>query len=256
MSLQFSDTTNLKGIVQIYEKEIGANQGDITGNTAKMKALTADINLTLDDYFAIAIQASGTWQIDDSNHTDYPIITANLVSGQRDYTFTTDENSNLILDIYKVFAKVSATSDVYVEIFPRDAQSDSDATGFTDGRNTTGVPYYYDKTANGIFIDPIPSFNATNGLKIYINREASYFTYTDTTKKPGCPGIHHKYFALKPALDYARRNNHANVNRLEAEVLKYEGDESRGIQGSIERHFARRQRDVRKIIKPKITRFI
>jgi hypothetical protein len=237
MSLQFNDTSTLKGIAQIYEKEIGANQGDITGVTAKLKAFTADANLAMDDYLAIALQASGTWQFDDSNHTDYPIITTNLVSGQRDYSFTTDQTGNLILDIYKVLVLQSATGTVYSELYPTDQQSEPRATGYTDGQNITGTPTTYDKTANGIFLDAIPGYNATNGLKVYINRETSYFTSSDTTKKPGVPGLHHKYFALKPAMDYARRNNLANVQRIEIEVAKMERD--------IKEYFGRREKDTR-----------
>lgn len=256
MSLKFNDTTNLNGLAQIFEKEIGANPGDITGSTAKMKAFTADSNLALDDYFAIALSASGKWQLDDSNQIDYPVIYNGLVSGQRDYAFTTDGTGNLILDIYRVFVLVSATSTIYQEIFPVDQQSETDTESFTNGQNVIGVPIRYDKTANGFFLDPVPSYTVANGIKVMINREASYFSPTDTTKKPGVPGLHHKYFALKPALDHARRNNLANVARLEAEVLKYEGDEEKGIIGSIARYFGKRSKDERNIMRPKITPFI
>ena len=48
--------------------------------------LTADVNLGLDKIWAIIFTSNGTWQWDDTNHTsDYPIITTDLVSGQRDY---------------------------------------------------------------------------------------------------------------------------------------------------------------------------
>ena len=195
----------------------------------------------MDDFWNIALPASGRWQLDDSNQTDYPIITTNLVANQRDYNFTTDETGNLILDIYRVLVLASATGTTYYDIYPVDAQSDIDTFGLTDGQDTTGTPFRYDKTANGIFLDPIPSYSATNGLKIYINREASYFTTADTTKKPGVPGILHKYFYLKPALDYARRNNLSNYNTLAVEVEKMEGK-----GGTIEKHFAFRSRDERK----------
>lgn len=256
MSTQFSDTTNFKGLVQIYEKEIGAERGFISDNSNRLKEFTADVNLAWDDYLAIAFKSSGKWQFDDSNHTDYPIITTNLVDGQRDYHFTTDESNNLILDIYKVAVLTSATATLYQEISPIDAQSESAGLEIVAGSTAEGVPYQYDKTANGLFLDPIPSYNATNGLKVYINREASYFTSSDTTKKPGCPGIHHRYFALKPALDYARRNSLANYARIREEVVSFEGDEEKRVQGSIERYFSRRSRDERNIIKPKITNFI
>lgn len=248
MSLVFSDTTTNKGIVQMYERECGFDLGDVSGNTTRLKNLTADVNLALDDFIQLALSSSGTWQFDDSNHGDYPIITTNLVSGQRDYTFTTDEGGNLILDIYKVL--IAQPDGTYVEIQPVDSQSQKDTETLTDGQNETGTPTRYDKTANGIFLDLIPSYNYTNGLKVYINREGSYFTYTDTTKKPGVPGLFHKYFYLKPALDYSRRNSLANKNDLEDEVMKMEGNERLNIDGSIKEYFSARPKDERPRIVP------
>lgn len=241
MSLVFNDTTTGKGIVQMYEKEAGFNRGDISGSTSRLKDLTADVNLAFDDFTRIALAASGTWQEDDSNQTDYPIISTNLVSGQRDYTFTTDGSGNLVLDVYKVM--VASSSGIYTEIKPVDVQSQKDTDSFYSGQNTTGTPTRYDKTANGIFLDVIPNYNYTGGLKVYINREPSYFVYTDTTKKPGVPGIFHRYFALKPALDWARRNTLANYPLLASEVLKMEGDEGAGIVGTIAKYFSARTKD-------------
>ena len=254
MSLIYSDLTNFKGIVQIAEKEMGFNRGDISGDVNKLKEFTADVNLAMDDFFTIALKASGTWQFDDSNHTKYPFILINLASGQRDYSFTVDEQGNLILDIYKVM--VADSSGFYKEINPVDQQSantiDTNLNSFIDGRNTAGIPTRYDKTANGIFLDPVPNYNATNGLKVFINREGSYFVYTDTTKTPGVPGLFHRYFVIKPSFDYARRNNLTIAPRLADEVLQFEGDESKGIVGSIERYFGRRERDIKRILKANV----
>jgi len=245
MSIQFSDTSNYKGIIQLIEKECGFNRTDISGDSDKLKEFTADVNLAMDDFTALAIQASGTWQYDDSNHTKYPIITTNLVDGQRDYAFTTDEQGNRILDVHRVFVLTSTSGTKYVEVYPIDAQSHpaGHTEGFWDGQNTEGVPFYYDKTANGIFLDPIPSYNATNGLKIYINREASYFASSDTTKVPGIPGIFHRYLVLKPAFDYARRNNLPNTQRLENEIFK--------LERSIKEYYGKRERDIRHVMTPR-----
>lgn len=232
MSHAFNDTTNLSGLVQNFELEIGANVGDVSGNTTRLKLYTVAANSALADYWRIALPASGTWQLDDSNHSDYPIITTNLVASQRDYAFTLDGSSNLVLDIYKVLVADSAGA--FSEIRPVDAQGD-DTSSFWNGQNATGTPIRYDKTGNGIFLDPIPSYNRTAGLKVYINREASSFIYTDTTKKPGVPGLHHRYFYLRPAEEYARRNNLANYPLLRDERLRMEAD--------IAEYFSFRSRD-------------
>jgi len=241
MSIQFNDTTTYKGLVQLYEKELGLNRGDVSGDTDRLKEFTADVNIAFDDFLTIAIPASGKWQYDDSNHTDYPVMTTNLVSGQRDYSISTDGNSNLVLDIYKVLILPSATSTLYQSIEPID-EFDGD-TDIITGNTVTGTPYGYGKLANGVFLEPKPNYNATSGLKIFINRESSYFAYTDTTKKPGVPGILQKYFYLKPAREYARRYSLACFAGLNDAVLKMEGSEEQGIQGEIAKYFSRRAKD-------------
>jgi len=232
MSTPFNDTTTLRGLVQLYEREIGATRGTVSNNPNLLKEFTADANMTIDDYIALIIQVSGLWKGDDTNHTDYPEIYTDIVAGQRDYTFITDENGNIILDIYKVYYK---NGTAYSLLSPYDPDTEKEASSFTNGENQTGVPTKYDKTANAIRLDLTPVANITDGLKVSINREGSYFTTSDTTKKAGFPGVHHKYFYLKPALDYARRNTLTSYPRIEAEVMKTERE--------IKEYFNRRGKD-------------
>lgn len=202
---------------------------------------TRDINLALDRVFALIFQVGGTWQFDDSNHTDYPIITTNIVSGQRDYTFTSDEAGNLILDVQKVF--VSDENGLFREVTPVDVPSGAPAN-YWDGLNTTGQPNSYEKNANGIFLDPIPNYNRTGGLKVYISREGSYFTTSDTTKKPGFAGLFHEYLALRPSYQYAFRNSLANVDILKAEMVE--------MENALVDYYKLREKDVKKTLRPVI----
>lgn len=242
MSIQFSDTANFKGIVQQYEEEIGVDAGFISDSPTRLKKFTAQANIAFDEYLAIAFGEDGTWQMDDSNHTDYPIITTNLVSGQRDYTFTDDGSGNLILEVLKVV--VADSTGRFREIHPVDQQSQSDMSSFFDGQNASGVPTRYDKTANGFFLDVIPNYNYSGGLKVYISREASYFSYTDTTKKPGVPGLHHRWFVIRPAENYGRRKVLSNYSAIQAERLE--------LQKAIKDHFCRRPKDERPRVVPLI----
>jgi len=242
-----------ESLVGEYERELGFNVGDVANNPTLLNEFISATRTAWDKYLYLAFKGEGKWQYDDSSHEKYPIIYTNLVSGQQDYTFTEDEQGNLILDIYKVMVLPNATATIYEEIKPVDQQ---ESEGFKSDDSiarevgTGGVPYRYDKTARGIFLDPIPNYNADDGLKLFINREANYFTSSDTTKKPGCPGIHHDYFYLRPAMVYARRNNLSNFALIRDEVIKFEGDEQRGIPGSIEKYFTRRSKDERPIYQP------
>jgi hypothetical protein len=186
---------------------------------------TADENLAIDEVISIALKSSGRWQFDDTNHTDYPIITTDLVSGQRDYSFLTDEQGNLILDIYKIL--VAQPDGQYIEVYPIDIQSENNED-MTNGLNVQGIPCKYDKTGNGIFFDVVPSYSITGGIKIYINREGSYFTVNDTTKKPGFAGIFHEFVALSASYRYALRNSlpslvgfNNDLERMRTEIINY-----------------------------------
>jgi hypothetical protein len=246
LSIQFNDTTNYKGLVQLYEREMGYDAGYISGNTQRLKQFAADSNLAWDEFMKLAAQASGTWQFDDSGHGDYPLIYLNIVSGQRDYNFTTDETGNLVLDFYKVGILQSSTDTEYVEISGVDQQSGDSAIFAED--DATGTPIQYDKTANGIFLDPIPNYSVTKGIKIAINREASYFTYSDTTKKPGVPGSLQSWFYKFPAFEQAKRKGMANRDELarDIEILKRD----------IKEHFAMREKDVRHVMRGRGIQYI
>jgi hypothetical protein len=240
MSLVFNDTTNKSGIIQQLERKCGFNDGDISGNTLRMAQFTADINLAMDTVAAKIFKLGGTWQFDDSNHTNYPILTTDLVAGQRDYAFTADDSGNIILGIYKVLVLRDGE---YKEINPVDQQSRTeDVDTLTNGADLEGAVTRYDKTANGIFLDLVPEANVTDGLKIYVNREPSYFTVSDTTKKPGFDGLVHEYLVYEVAYKYARDKRLPNKNDLK-EGLAMEEEK-------LNNRYGRRERDISRDLKP------
>ena len=207
MSIVFSEPTNKTGLCELIDDACGTNT-----TTFSLAKKAAKINVALDEALAIIFQQGGTWQFDDKNHTADPIITTDLADGQRDYHFTVDEQSNIILDIQEVWAKNSATG-----IFNKLERIDMVRNGpntMHDGNDTEGVPTKYGLLGNGIFLDLIPSYDSTGGLKVIINREASYFTSTDTTKTAGIDGLCHDFLYLKPAYEYARDKGLSNVERL------------------------------------------
>lgn len=235
MSLTFSN------ICSIIDDNCGTSSTSFPTATK-----TRYINLGIDNLLLLLFSngAGGTWQYDDYNHSHYPIITTNLVSGQRDYHFTTDEDGALILDIYK--AQVKDQNGVFHDLTYKDMQGyDPDLpTTFTDGEDSTGTPTYFDLTANGIFLDLIPSYNSTNGLRLFINREAHYFEATDTTQKLGFSGIYHEYLVLYACYQYARAKS------LESrETFKRDLQE---MEERIKNHSYQRERNVAKVLKVQV----
>ena len=87
--MEFSNTTNKNGIIQLAEDYTDLGDGYISGNSTMLKKFTAWANETGDDLWFAIWSSMGSWQWDDSNQTDLPQATTDLVSGQSRYTMPT-----------------------------------------------------------------------------------------------------------------------------------------------------------------------
>lgn len=240
MSLVFSDTTNKFGMIQRIEDRLGFDYGDISGDSDKLKKFTQKINAGMTEAWGLIFSVGGTWQFDDSNHTDYPIISRNLVSGQRDYALTKDANNNLILDIQRVM--IADENGNFRIITPVDVAGGYAPSNFYDGLNTTGQPNTYEKNANGIFLDPPANYNYPLGLKVYVSREGVYFTTSDTTSKPGFAGLFHEYPVICACYEYALDKSLPSVERLYREKQE--------MKNALMDHYKLREKDVNKTLTP------
>lgn len=239
MSIEFSNTTTKSGIIQQIEQRCGFDDGYISSNSELLAKFTGQVNIAMDRVFSTIFEVGGTWQFDDSNHTTFPIITTDINTGQRNYAFTTDGNSNLVLEIHKVF--VADEQGLFREVSPVDVPSGTSNSNMWDGLETTGQPNSYDKIGNGILLDPIPNYDAVGGLKLYISREGSYFATTDTTKKAGFAGLFHEYLILYPSYVYASINTLASTRTLR--------DEVEIMENKIRDYYKAREKDVQKTIR-------
>lgn len=235
--MQYSDLTNKTGILQDAEIALYGDNGygTITGNTNKLLQFTARINRRQDRFIALAFEADGTWQYDDSNYTDFPTATTNIISGQRDYTFDLT-----MLEIEKVMIYPSSTATAYVPLTTVDIREAVYVPVALNNPTNVGAPYQYDKTGNSVILDPSPNYSIAAGLKVIFKRGPSYFLSTDTTKVPGFPSIFHNYLSRGAALDYAIDRNMPIAANLAAQVAE--------IERQIGIFYGRRAADEKKVI--------
>lgn len=239
----YSDTVTKLGLLQDCEvKLFGDNAyGQITGNTNRLYQFTARINRRQDKFFQLALTADGTWQLADTNDTDYKIAKRNLVSGQRDYQFALD-----MLVIDKVLVLTAASGGLWREIKPIDIHDDdSDVTRsyLENNSGNVGVPTNYDKMANSVVCQPTPNYNATLGLQVWFKGGPNYFVYNDTTKVPGFASIFHEYLSAGASLDYAiDRNMTEKINTLFPKVD--------AMEKAIVAFFSNRKKDERNQMMP------
>lgn len=160
-------------------------------------------NTSMEDIAADILDADGRWQWDDTNRTDLPIGTTTLVNGQSDYAFDTTH-----LKILGVSVKDKDGTFIKLEPIDTDDMGDIDRSQFYP---TSGLPGYYDKIGNSVFLYPAPdngvSVTLSAGLKVYFQRTADLFTsaqVTTGTKVPGFASPFHILVAYMSALPYAQ----------------------------------------------------
>ena len=216
MALQFSDVSaNKNGLIQECEALCFGDYayGRISGDATLLSTFTRNLNEATNIVASWIMQSDNRWQWDDNNQTDYPIATTSLVttvgSEQQDYTFPVT-----YLKILR--AEVMDKAGNWCRLEPID-QADIYDQSVTDFMKSAGLPKYYDKMANSIFLYPKPAdsaVTASGGLKVWFQRPPTYFTTSDTTKVPGFNSLYHKLVALIASKIYAEGNEMSNASTL------------------------------------------
>jgi hypothetical protein len=222
--MEINNSSNKLGIYQEVDDICGTN---LTSYPIESKTRRA--NSALSDFVGVALGSDDRWQFDDTNYTDFPIGVTNLRDGQNDYSFETQ-----MLKVLKV--ELLDPEGNLTELKPIDRNDVG--TPLSEIFTEEGTPLYYDKFANSAILYPTPSYNSTGGLKVYYQRDGSYFASTDTTKAPGIPSIFHKYIALKVALPFLRDKGKENYVSVRNEVQVYE-------EITIPEFYAKRNKDER-----------
>lgn len=206
---------------------------DTDSNTYSVADKTRNFNMGLDEISGVIIGCDGEWQWDDTNYTDLPIGTANLVANQKDYSFS---DEHLVINALEVknqngeWKRLKA-----IDLYPDyNLQSKS---SITDYLSTAGDPEYYDKVGDSIFLYPSPSYSQATSLKAFFQRKSEHFETTDTTKKPGFANHLHRFLSISVAYDWAVAKQHSKLNWLLNEKNRY--------INLIKQFYSKREKDVR-----------
>lgn len=194
--MQFNDSSTNSGLIQEFEFQTGQNYADVSGVTAKLQEATRLINRYVHRAVGIILRSQDEWDYDDINHSDYPILTTDLEDGQQDYTLPASEK---ILKIKRVEINYGSG---WHKAEPFDINERGKATDTTSLADFQTSEPFYDMQHNAIFFYPIPTSDVAGGLKIWITREPTEFTTSDTTKEPGIDEEFHSMLAIGAAADW------------------------------------------------------
>lgn len=204
---------------------------DTDSNTYTVADKTRNFNRALDEISGIIIGCDGSWQWDDTNYTDLPIGTADLISNQQDYSFASEL---LVLEA----VEIKDTNGKWKRLKAVDLYPDYNQMSITDYMSADGLPEYYDKAGDSVFLYPAPNYSQTASIKVYFQRKAEPFTTSDTVKQPGFASHLHRFLSVSVAYDWAVAKQHSKMNWLLNEKNRY-------IQ-LIKDFYSKRVKDVRK----------
>jgi len=186
--------------------------GEITGTL--LKQMTGRVNRAFDTIMPLILSYSDHIRWDDTNHSDRPFGTIDIVSGQHDYTITGDDNSLDILNLTGVRILTGASETEYKDVSRMLVSDPQVKDALVPNPSSTGIPTHFVEQGNSIFFNPVFNYSATAGIQLFFERQQSYFTSTDTTKEPGIPLIFHELLALHPALDWISVNRPEDSNTI------------------------------------------
>lgn len=197
--------------------------------TYPLQEKTRSGNRYLRMFWAIIFDVYGGWQYDDSNNTNFPIVTGSLTANQSDISLPTGALTVRGVDIIPTGSTVYQKLVELTEEMIRD-NGISEASLFT----ATGIPMYYRPIGSSVKLYPTP--NATMTVRMTYDRGSVAFISTDTTKQPGFASEFHEAIALGMAYDYAVRNALPSVSLLAQELDK--------AKKTIEKYYLKRYQEM------------
>jgi len=165
----------------IYEGGLSEEINRICGCSSSVysnKAKVARLNMALDRYWFLVSESAPKGTADDTNQTSLPVETQSLVTGTNNYKISSFTNEVLQILKLSILDDDAKEFDIYREDF--ESLGDFQELYSTDTADR-GTPQYWTKMGDYIYLRPSPNYSEINGLRAYVNREMSKFTFVGFT---------------------------------------------------------------------------
>ncbi len=241
--MKFNDTTDKQGILQHCETLLGMEDAHISGDSTLLKIFTRLCNVWYRRADNWIWEADSAWQFDDSNYTNLPRATTDLVDDQHDYEIPSSARQ-----IFEVHIKDSSGNWVMLQAIDKDEYN----MPLDEYYDEKGVPSKYDAEGQSIFLYPAPDSSETtlsSGLRILMGRDIDEFASDDTDTEPGFDNHFHPIIPVGASLDYAMGYYGGDSQRigglknqlqeLRQELATYYGDRHKDYKTKLRRKINR-----------------
>lgn len=210
--MQYNSNTNNQDLCSLADLMAKSNS---TSFPIKEKTIYA--NMGMREIWSWIFESYGGWHYDDSNYTDLPEATTELIANQKQYSLPI-ESAHLLGVAFK------DASGVWTQLKPITLEKIQEYGAEDEFENIAGNPQYYRPISNGFKVYPAANFSQDDSIKINVSRDISVFEITDTTKTPGFVATFHEAIATFMALKHCKINSKPQYPGLQ---LDWDGDEAR-----------------------------
>lgn len=190
----FNDTSNDTGIVQRTAFYLGGGVSVSSTGDYTLKQLASNASERMRMVWSMIFTSKSGWKWDDSNQTNLPQGSTDLVSGTGRIRLPSSAHTIERISIYD-----SAGNQSDLKILAQDEVP----IAVDEWLKTGGIPQYAFLVNGIVELKPAPNYNYTNGIKFYFSRDIVDFVSSDTTKTPGFASVYHDIIPVGCALDYA-----------------------------------------------------
>jgi len=223
----YNDTSGGQGLVQDAEDLTGLGDGAISGNSTLLKTFTRYMNQWYLKAIAWLLESNPYWKWDDSNYTDFPEGTTDLVADQKDYELpvaASGDNASTFLKLQELTV-LDASGNESPLVHTTEKES-----VLNEQYPTSGLPKFYKLVNKSVKVWPSPNASnttLTDGFKVYYQRTPDLFKTTDTTQEPGIPSLYHRILSMGASYDYSIIHNPDIASALRGELsVKEQGIKS------------------------------
>jgi hypothetical protein len=190
----------------------------------------------------IIMKADGRMTWDDPNHPDQPISTFDLVKNQAEYNIFSSTPS--VLQDWLAIQRVDIfnSGGVGVQLVELD-QQDYKGVAQSEMEKSPSIPYAFDLVGSIMRMYPAPDYDYSGGCTIWFDRAPSYFTVSDTVKRPGFDTRCHQYLSIYASHQFNSIKKkdfslQTEIDRLEQEIgIIYAVERNKAEQPKISREF-------------------
>lgn len=195
--MQYSNTTDKNGLLQLCEQFCSMGDGAITGDATLKAQFTNYLNIAQSQATSAIMQVDKNHPYDDYNWTDLPDAPITLVANQQDYSIpVASVGANLAtnLRVKGVYFLLNGVRN-YLDYMGQDEPL----------YGVAGFPTRYRLNGKSLFFNiPVDSATVTKYTSFHIEfqRIQDKFTTADTTQEAGIIEIYHPALAMKASAIY------------------------------------------------------